>query len=258
METNYTEVTELAGDEVSQEQVERLCHRYYWAGNYCRDKDVLEAACGTGQGLGYLASLSRSLKAGDISEEILGRARAHYGNRVDLRLFDTQATPFPDRSLDVILLFEAIYYIPSAVKFAAECRRLLRPGGKVLLATANKDLYDFNPSPFTYEYFGVVELEQLFSHQGFSVECWGAFPVDEASARQRILRPIKALAAKLHLIPKSMKGKKLLKRFVFGKLVRMPAEVAGGMCRYEAPVLLPKGAPDRTHKVVYGMATLAS
>ncbi|MCD6265910.1 MAG: BrnT family toxin [Deltaproteobacteria bacterium] len=28
-----------------------------------------------------------------------------------------------------------------------DCVRVLRPGGKVLIATANKDLYDFNPSP---------------------------------------------------------------------------------------------------------------
>ncbi len=28
--TDYTHVAELGGDAVSEEQVERICHRYYW------------------------------------------------------------------------------------------------------------------------------------------------------------------------------------------------------------------------------------
>ena len=50
--TDYLDVTELSGDEVSEEQVVRLCQRYYWAKEYCVDKVVLEVACGSGQGLG--------------------------------------------------------------------------------------------------------------------------------------------------------------------------------------------------------------
>ena len=47
---DYSTVTEVGGDDVSRAQVERLCHRYYWAGAYCLGKDVLEVACGTGAG----------------------------------------------------------------------------------------------------------------------------------------------------------------------------------------------------------------
>ena len=38
------DVTELSGDEVSQEQVERLCHRYYWAGELRRGKVPISGA----------------------------------------------------------------------------------------------------------------------------------------------------------------------------------------------------------------------
>jgi len=68
---DYVSVTEIAGDEVTQEQVDRLCDRYYWAGQYCFGNDVVEAACGSGQGLGYLAGIARSFEAGDYSDEIL-------------------------------------------------------------------------------------------------------------------------------------------------------------------------------------------
>ena len=147
MSIDYSTVTELAGEEISSEQLDRLCHRYYWAGTYCTGKDILEAACGTGPGLGYLAGLARSLRGGDFDENILGFVQAHYGDRIELKQFDAQDMPYEDHSLDVVILFEAIYYLPSAKKFVDECRRVLRDDGKILIATANKDLYDFNPSP---------------------------------------------------------------------------------------------------------------
>ncbi len=253
---DFSTVTELAGDDVSQEQVERICHRYHWAGSYCAGKDVLEVACGSGQGLGYLTQTAKSLAAGDYDAKILSIAKAHYGDRIAMQRFDAQDMPFADNSKDVIIIFEALYYIPSAAKFAAECRRVLRPGGKVLVATANKDLYDFNRSPFTYEYHGVAELEKLFGAEGFAVECFGYMPVGEVSLRQRVLRPVKKLAVTLGLIPKTTQGKKLLKRLVFGGLVKMPAEVTAGMFPYDEPLRLAPGIPDKEHKVIYCAATL--
>ena len=62
---------------------------------------------------------------------------------IRLRQFDAQDMPFEDKSKDVIIMFEAIYYIPDAERFVRECERVLPSGGKVLIATANKDLYDF-------------------------------------------------------------------------------------------------------------------
>jgi len=102
---DYISVTEIAGDEVTQEQIDRMCNRYYWVGEYCRDKDVVEAACGSGQGLGYLSRIARSFEAGDYSDEILSIARQHYGERISLRQFDAQDMPFEDKSKDVIILF---------------------------------------------------------------------------------------------------------------------------------------------------------
>ena len=54
-------VTERGGEAVSQAQLERFHQRYLWAGSLSAGKDVLEMACGTGPGLGYLQGISRSL-----------------------------------------------------------------------------------------------------------------------------------------------------------------------------------------------------
>lgn len=251
MTTSFVSVTEIAGDEVTSEQVERLYHRYFWAAQYCMNKNVVEVACGTGQGLGFLSGFSKSLEGADISEAILDIARNHYGNRILLQQFDVQAMPYDDASKDVIVIFEAIYYVPRFEKFVQECQRVLRPGGIVLIATANKDLYDFSPSPHSYTYYGVVELAQVFRERGFSSIFFGYMPIDKANIRQKILRPIKKAVVSLGLMPKTMKGKKLLKRLVFGKMLKMPNEITQGMCEYSEPQILDPGIPDKKHKVIY-------
>lgn len=40
MSNDYISVTEIAGDEVTQEQVDRLCNRYYWAGQMKDDQNM--------------------------------------------------------------------------------------------------------------------------------------------------------------------------------------------------------------------------
>ena len=255
--TDFVDVSELAGDRVSAEQVERLCHRYYWAGEHCRGRDVLEAAIGSGAGLGYLAGIARSLRGGDFSAPILERVRRHYGDRIALERFDAQAMPFEDASFDVVILFEALYFLPSAERFADECRRVLRPGGEVLVATANPDLYDFNPAPHASRYLGVPGLADLFDRRGFEARIYGHLRADGASARQRLLRPVKKAAVAMNLMPRTMAGKALLKRIVFGRMLEMPAEIAPGMARYAPPVALAADAPDRTHKVLYCRASIS-
>ncbi len=256
MSSDFIDVTEIAGDDVSPEQVDRLRHRYHWAGGYCKDKDVLEVACGTGQGVGYLEKVSRSMEAGDYSGDILSIARKHYGNRFHFQQFDALNMPFASESKDIVILFEALYYLPNAEQFVTECRRILRPGGRVLIATANKDLDDFNPSPYSHQYFGVVELGELFTNPGFTTELLGYLPIDQVSWRQRVLRPLKKMAVSLRLMPRTMAAKKILKRLVFGNLIRMPAELLEGMQDYQAPSPLPGTQPDRRHKVLYCVATL--
>jgi ubiquinone/menaquinone biosynthesis C-methylase UbiE len=204
-----------------------------------------------------LGRVCRSLEAGDYSEAILRIARDHYGSRVPLRQVDAQSLPYPDASKDVIILFEAIYYIPDVSRFVDECRRVLRPGGQVLIATANKDLYDFNPSPLSHRYFGAQELVRLFRDAGFEPVVYGYMPVEKVSLRQRILRPVKKIVVALGLMPKSLKGKRFLKRFVFGRLVPMPAELPPtSLAEAEPPTPLTGDAPDQVHKVLYCRATL--
>lgn len=251
---DFTIVTERGGEPVSKAQIDRFNQRYIWASSYCKGRDVLEMACGTGPGLGYLQRHAKSLVAGDISPPVLALARAHYGDRIDLREFDAARTPFADASMDVVILFEAIYYLPDLDAFAREVRRLLRARGVLLLATANKDLPDFNPSPFSQAYLNPPELRAWLERHGFTCSLFGGSPVPKLGVRAKVLRAIKRFAVSFHLIPDSMRGKRLLKRLVFGKLVTMPLELSAEDAVFVAPVSIEPDSPDTMHQVLYCVA----
>ena len=255
MKNDYYSITEISGDLVSQEQVERMAHRYIWAGSFCNNKKVIEVGCGTGQGLGYLQSKASKIMACDYCQPILTIAKNHYQNRIIIEKCNAEKLKYKDNSADVIIIFEAIYLLPNVDKFILECQRILTPKGKILIAMANKDLYDFNKAPYSTTYFNPPEITKLLNKYGFSPSCFGYFPANKTSIRQRILRPIKMLASKLNLIPKSMNGKKIFKRIMFGNLVKLPFEIAPEMIKYNAPTKIPNNQPDKIHKVLYVVAT---
>ncbi len=164
MDTDFIDVTEISGDNVTQEQIQRLCNRYFWAASFCEQKDVIEIACGTGQGLGYLQERCKSLEAGDYSKPIIDIAMGHYKDRIQIKNFDATQMPYEENSKDLIVLFEAIYYLPDFRKFLIECKRVLRKDGMLLIATANKDLFDIM--------FNILILDILISIFSTNINCY--------------------------------------------------------------------------------------
>jgi SAM-dependent methyltransferase len=251
----YSSVTELGGDDVSTEQVQRIHHRYSWACTVSSGKDVVELACGSGQGLGMLLKVAKTVSGSDIDQEILDRSKCIFDNKVKLECCPAEATPYANSSFDVVILFEAIYYIKNLDSLFAEFDRILKPGGVVLIATANKDLPGFNPSPFSYRYFNGPELVRLFQKYGFDAKTFGYMAADSPGLVRFCVNILKQVAVKLDLIPKTMAGKKLLKRVFFGQLVEMPVELSGGEFNYEAPSPISSSELDFKHKVIYCLAT---
>jgi SAM-dependent methyltransferase len=169
---------------------------------------------------------------------------------------DAQGLPFKDVSFDVVVFYEAIYYLARPDNFVAEARRVLRPGGTLLICTANKDRPGFVRSPHSHRYFSAHELRQLLGEQGFSVELFGAFPVAESTAKDRFLSFARRAAVALNLVPGTLKGRELLKRLVYGKLEDLKGEVREGMA--ELGPLVPISGTQSAHvfKVVYAIAYL--
>jgi len=255
MSIDFTEVTEVSGDNVSQEQVQRMFTRYSFAQQYCEKKDVLEVGCGAGQGLGLLNRLANKIIGGDYSETLLSIVRQHYNGRIPLVRLDAQVLPFKDQSFDVVILYEAIYYLKNPEFFVMECSRVLRPSGTVILCNPNKSLPDFNPSPHSYRYFSPCDFNNLLNPKGFTVECFGDCPIDYSSFKQRLLSFVKKTMVRFNLIPKTMSGKKLFKRIVFGKLVPLPAELTDEVDYCQLPCGIETNSVDSEHKVIFAVAS---
>ena len=252
---DYSKITESPGLKATQEQIARLYHRYHFARKYVVRKDVLEVACGSGIGLGYLAQVAKRVVGGDIDEKNVRLARELYGaqENIFIELIDAHNLPFEAKTFDVVLLFEAIYYLKSPSKFVAEARRVLKDGGILIICTVNKDWKDFHPSPYTYKYFSVPELYYLLQKGDFSVKgIYGAFPV-EKGLKSGIISFIKRIAVKLDLIPGSLRARAYLKRIFMGKLQPIPKEIYEGMAPYEEPVILDPRKINREFKIIYAV-----
>lgn len=96
---------------------------------------VIEVAVGTGRNLpGYPAGVT--LTGIELSPAMLGIARqraAGLGRDADLREGDAEHLPCGDASFDTVVCALSLCTIPSPGAAVGEMRRVLRPGGRLLL-----------------------------------------------------------------------------------------------------------------------------
>jgi ubiquinone/menaquinone biosynthesis C-methylase UbiE len=97
--------------------------------------DVLEIGMGTGLNLPYYGDDVRLTGIGFSPTMLeLARERAKgLGREPDVRLGDAQALDFSDESFDTVVCTLALCTIPDDRRAVAEARRVLRPGGRLLL-----------------------------------------------------------------------------------------------------------------------------
>jgi ubiquinone/menaquinone biosynthesis C-methylase UbiE len=97
--------------------------------------DVLEVAIGTGRNLPLYPNGIR-LTGVDFSPQMLQltqRRAQELGRPVDLRLGDAQALDLPDAAFDTVVCTLSLCAIPDERRAIAEMKRVLRPGGRLLL-----------------------------------------------------------------------------------------------------------------------------
>jgi SAM-dependent methyltransferase len=107
--------------------------------------DVLEVGSGFGLGLLLVAELGvRSAHGVELVPWMVDYARrAAQAAAVDNVVFDVgDATclPIPDASVDLVLSLEAVSHYLDYEPFLGEARRVLRPGGKLLISDGNNGL----------------------------------------------------------------------------------------------------------------------
>lgn len=154
--------------------------RYIFAATMTEDKDVLDVACGTGYGAGYLVEMGARRAIGvDCSKEAIDYAHDCYGDRRTTVFLcaDALKLPFCDRAFDIVVSFETLEHISAYRKFLAECRRVLRDGGTLVCSTPNRRI--FSPdikkplNPFHVKEFWPEEFLELLSRYFIDISLYG-------------------------------------------------------------------------------------
>lgn len=100
--------------------------------------DVLELGCGTGQFSEAVAQKARHLTATEVASEMLDvamRRLSPFAN-VIVQVEDCYRTTFPDGTFDVVFLGNVIHILGKPMQALTESRRVLKPGGRILVADA--------------------------------------------------------------------------------------------------------------------------
>lgn len=252
---DYRSVTETWGHSASPEQLSMMYTRYRFAAELAASGRVLEVGSGAGMGLAYLREKTSNAVGGDYTMELLRESRRHLPSAPVVQ-FDAQRLPFTDASFDLVLMLEMVYYLPDLEEALREARRVLRPGGRLLITVPNPDRPDFNPSPFSTVYHNAIGLTRLLLAAGFEATVYGAFAIAEESRRDRMLAPLRHLAVRLHLIPRSMRLKSVLKGILYGQSRAVDA-VVDDRAPYNPPVVIAADEPSPGFKTLYAVGRLA-
>src|SRR5262245_51661061 len=102
---------------------------------------VLDVGCGGGRTIAKLAELASEGRVFGIDHSKASvtaarrtNARSISAGRVEIGIGTVSALPFPDALFDLVTAVETHYYWPDLVRDLGEVRRVLKPGGKVLIA----------------------------------------------------------------------------------------------------------------------------
>jgi ubiquinone/menaquinone biosynthesis C-methylase UbiE len=97
---------------------------------------VLDVGCGTGFLALRLAELGHTVTGIDLAPQMIEQARRkaeQQGQQIDFRVGDASAIDLPDETCDFVLARHVIWNLPDPEQAVAEWRRVLRPGGRLLL-----------------------------------------------------------------------------------------------------------------------------
>lgn len=122
-------------------------------------KRVADVGCGLGGAISLLDETFEGLElvGVNIDARQIEHARANVkprpgsNNRIDFVVADACQLPFENGSLDAVLSVECIFHFPSRNRYLAEVRRVLKPGGRLVVS-------DFVANPFRLPLLALLYL----------------------------------------------------------------------------------------------------
>lgn len=173
-------IPEAAGVNVFWEHA----YRYAFAAQYVKGKAVLDIACGEGYGAASLRAAGASNVIGvDVAAGACSHAKDKYG--IETRQGSAESIPLADAEVDAVVSFETIEHVARPLLFLDECKRVLRPGGILIISTPNKDVFsrrngsvnphhcsEMRPLEFRTEVCARFDEAQFFAQRLYSAPWW--------------------------------------------------------------------------------------
>lgn len=134
------------------------------AGNV-HGRRVLDAGCGAGPLSAALRAKGALVAGFDSSPAMVALARQRLGEDADLRVADlSQPLPYADGEFDDVVCSLVLHYLQDWAAPLAELRRVLRPGGRLLLAVNHPRILE--ASDPDADYFAVTKYSDEYTFEG--------------------------------------------------------------------------------------------
>ena len=123
-----------------QAQIDLIEELLQW-GEVQQAENILDVGCGIGGSSLYLAEKFNAAATGitlsPVQARRAGERAVEFGlsDRTNFQVADALNMPFEDNSFDLVWSLESGEHMPDKQKFLAECYRVLKPGGKLILVT---------------------------------------------------------------------------------------------------------------------------
>lgn len=104
-------------------------------------KKLLEIGCGLGTDLLEFAKGGAVVTGVDLTPRSIELVRKRfdlYGYPVDARVADAENLPFEENAFDIVYSFGVLHHTPNTRKAIREVRRVLKPGGKIIIMLYHK------------------------------------------------------------------------------------------------------------------------
>lgn len=131
-------------------------------------RDVLDVGCGSGTLTESLVESGGTVTASDRSAAMVELARQRLGERVEVGVVDvTDPLPYADAAFDDAVACLVLHYLQDWSLPLAELRRVLRPGGRLVVVVNHPTAY-----PVVYpeaDYFAVTEYSEDYEFDGRTI-----------------------------------------------------------------------------------------
>ena len=142
-------------------------HRYLFARQFSLGKRVLDIASGEGYGSALLAQSAANVIGVDIAAEAVAHAKVKYqADNLEFKIGSCAAIPLADHSVDIVISFETIEHHYEHDAMMREIKRVLAPGGLLVISSPDKLEYSDKPA-----YDNPYHVKELYRGEFKSLLC---------------------------------------------------------------------------------------